>query len=114
MKRAIAILLLVVCIALPLACLAGYYCQNCGRSNAALASYIRYTKNSQAFHTMWNDQWSYCPDCGQAVHVQVTMLGVRPHTNLTHYRQIIGQHAIYEYDVCNDCGEILNAHTSGY
>ena len=114
MKRAIAILLLVVCIALPLACLAGYYCQNCGKSNARLTLRTVYTKNSQVFHTVWEAQYTHCPDCGHEELVNANMKGVNPHTNRTHYRQIIGQHAIYEYDVCNDCGEILNVHTSGY
>ena len=112
MKRSIAILLLVICIALPLISLAsGGLCPYCKKTNAIPTDYhFFYTPYNSTSHTTSISFKMLCPDCWKSF-TKICEVIKDPHCNPTHYRQVIGMHIIHEYDVCGDCGAVYNSHT---
>ncbi len=114
MKRAIAICLLVICIALPLisyAVTASTRCPYCKRTNTIPIDYdIFYTPYDSTRHTTYVKFLLICSDCGRTF-TSDCEIAKDPHRNPTHYRQVIGLHLVYEYDVCGDCGAVYNTHT---
>ncbi|QTE75558.1 hypothetical protein JS518_06685 [Clostridiales bacterium FE2010] len=113
MKRAIAICLLVICIALPLISYAsGLQCPHCKKSSSIPINYsFFYTPYNSTSHTTYARILMYCTNCRNTF-TSDCEIAKDPHRNPTHYRQVIGLHLVYEYDVCGDCGDVYNTHTS--
>lgn len=114
MKRAIAICLLVICIALPLisyAVTASTRCPYCKRTNTIPIDYdIFYTPYDSTRHTTYVRFLLICTDCGKAFTTDCE-IAKDPHSNLTHHTQVLGLHLVREYDTCGLCGATVNEHT---
>ena len=114
MKRAIAICLLVICIALPLisyAIAVGIRCPYCGKTNSVLVGYkYVYTPYNSTSHTTSIRFLMLCSDCGKAFPTDCE-IAKDPHSNLTHHTQVLGLHLVREYDTCGLCGATVNEHT---
>ena len=112
MKRFIAILLLIVCIALPLVSYAiGIQCPFCKRGNAIPIGYnFFYTPYNNTSHTTYVRFLLICTDCGRSF-TSDCEVAKDPHSNLTHHTQVLGLHLVREYDTCGLCGATINEHT---
>ena len=109
MKRKIAALLLVVCIALPIIALAvTFHCTYCGGDNAVAGSRdypVAY--GNLSFHRIARDIFTNCPDCGHKI-VKYTLnnVGIAKHTPVRK-KMVISPSLVIDCEACSACGQIV-------
>ena len=113
MKKVIALCLaLVLVLSVASLCLAGnFHCSRCGKNNAGIIdARVSYSYANEQNHNIIITYQLYCPDC-HSCYWTSQVAGQEGHCRLTHQREVINQHLVYEYDVCGICKSRINTHT---
>ena len=111
MKRKIAALLLVVCIALPIIALAvTFHCTYYGGDNAVAGSRDKRVQyGNPSFHRITREIYTDCPDCGrQIVKYTLNNVGIEKHTPKA-ATMVVGNHHVVPCTICDVCGQLLSA-----
>ena len=115
MKRAIAILLLVVCFALPIISVVAetfYHCTICGGEHAVGGHRYGVTSRGDTpYHNIVEIIYTHCLECGGDADKYVLKVGLEKHTKKkgsegTSYYHV-SPHLTIVYDVC-ECGQRFN------
>ena len=110
-KRFIAICLLIVCIALPIASMAGFECYFCHKTHAYLYTAYELVGSDANYHYKQIHAYMLCDDCGKGSDLgRYGDITAEAH-NLKHYTQWVTATITYEYDKCLTCGSTFNTTT---
>lgn len=102
MKRFIAVCMLIICIALPVICLAAT-CANCGASGAIHRYDGSRNEISSTHHDLMTFEYTSCAKCHQITILNILSHIQGPH-NWKHSKTWVTPTLTYEYDYCTTCG----------